>query len=143
MQKGGLIYGGLVVGGLFVATWLPILMHLWPRDRSALIAPFPFYHQPINPQAWANIRLHRLRVLDFMGIIIALLYLLPGYMWHVVRCIFWIALAFEVIDIADWFLRYGQDILAKEFDANVLRCVAITASIVLHIITFKHENHGV
>lgn len=142
MKKGGLIYGGLVVGGLFVATWLPILMHLWPRDRNALIDPFPFHHQPIHPQAWANIWLHRLRVLDFMAIIIALLYLLPGYMWQVIRCIFWIAFCFEAIDIADWFFRYGQDILAKGFDANVLRVVAVTVSIILHIITFKYEKQG-
>lgn len=146
MKSRGVI---LILVFLTVATVLPCAMHFWTRLSTARITPFPFYDIEIHPRAWANLWLQRLRVFFYMGIIITLLKVIvsllptpPGKIWKVLISIFWVALIFEAIDVADWFLRYGQDYLVRGFDANVVKFGGVLSIILWHIITFKHEKQG-
>jgi hypothetical protein len=114
---------------VFLSVLLPVFMHLWPRDRNAVIHPFPFYESlPIHPQSWANLWLQRLRMFPLL---IILLVVIPP-----LRAVFACYLVFEAVDVADWFLRYGQDILVPGFDLNVIKITAVTVTIACYIITY-------
>lgn len=105
-------------------------MHFWPSDRNALIYPFPFFKDlAIHPQAWANLWLQLLRVFPLLIIII---FLIPKK-FRPLRGVVLSCIVFEGFYVADWFLRYGQDILAKGFDANVIKVVGVTVSIACFI----------
>jgi hypothetical protein len=123
---------------LWVSALLPLAMHFWSRDPQALIHPFPFFKElAIHPQSWANLWLQRLRVFPLLVIIF---FLLPKE-WRALRGVILAYIVFEAFDVADWFLRYGQDILAKGFDANVIKVTGITVSIASFITHyFTHEN---
>ncbi len=133
---------------LWVSALLPLAMHFWSRDPQALIHPFPFYKElAIHPQAWANLWLQRLRVFPLLIIIFCLLkhFAKKGdENYNELRLLRGVVLSymvFEGIDVADWFLRYGQDILAKGFDANVIKVTGVTVSIASFITHyFTHEN---
>jgi hypothetical protein len=123
---------------LWVSALLPLAMHFWSRDPQALIHPFPFFKElAIHPQSWANLWLQRLRVFPLLIIIF---FLVPKEL-RLLRGVVLSYLVFEGIDVADWFLRYGQDILAKGFDANVIKVTGVTVSIASFITHyFTHEN---
>lgn len=123
---------------LWVSALLPLAMHFWSRDPQALIYPFPFFKElAIHPQSWSNLWLQRLRVFPLLIIIF---FLVPKKL-RLLRGVVLSYMVFEGIDVADWFLRYGQDILAKGFDANVIKITGVTVSIASFITHyFTHEN---
>jgi hypothetical protein len=120
----------LILVLLWVSALLPLAMHFWSSDREALIYPFPFFKDlAIHPQAWANLWLQRLRVFPLLAIIF---FLTPKNL-RPLRGVVLAYIVFEAFDVADWFLRYGQDILAKGFDANVIKITGVTVSIACFI----------
>ena len=126
-----------ILGLLFLSAFLPVFMHLWTRDKYAVIYPFPFYHSPegplaIHPQTWANLWLQRLRMFPLLFILYKLTPPLRGV---------WLCyMILEGLSVADWFLRYGQDILAPGFDFNIIVIAGLFASITCFIIHFLHAQ---
>jgi hypothetical protein len=122
----------VIIAFLFLSVCLPVAMHFWTNDDKAIITPFPLYYQPIHPRAWANLWLERLRLLILLFILYRCLPTLRGIVGAY--------LIFEALSVADWFIRYGQDIFVTGFDANVIAIAAMIAAISCYIIYPKHET---
>lgn len=73
-------------------------------------------------------------------LLLIILALLPKKL-PALRGVIWSYIVLEAFDVADWFLRYGQDILTKGFDANVIKITGITVSIACFITYYiTNEN---